>query len=120
MGIPMQMHRVMQYEECLRWEVLEDGTYYCGDEKAQSEIEAAWDDFTAGVRDAAITYGYNPEVVANWINETGSSWEELDQRQQQEVAEKAQADIKVAADYMHGILDNARVDIQKKMDDNQA
>lgn len=64
----------------------------------------------------AIEYGYDPEVVQAWLEDNEASWEELQQRQDLENAQKAQRDIAEAADYVKGILDNMMADLQAARD----
>jgi len=87
---------------------------------SESESSKAWKEFVGKLGDAVISYGYNPETVDAWFQETGASWEELDRRQTEEAAAKAQADIRVATDYVKNILDNASTDLKAKHAENQA
>ena len=73
--------------------------------------EQAYEEFVSKLGEAVISYGYNPEVVDAWFQETGSSWEELERKQKQEKAAKAQQDINQAKDYAMNILDNAWTDL---------
>lgn len=43
-------------------------------------------DFVDQLGEAVISYGYNPEVVDAWFQETGASWEELERKQRHEKA----------------------------------
>ena len=93
--------------------------YYYDDEtyvEEPTEFEQAMTE----IKNQVMEYGYDPEVVTAWFESTGVSWEELSKKQDTEAMEKAQADIRTAADYVKGIFDNMVVDLQNRQVEDQA
>jgi len=93
---------------------------YADDAEGVHDTEQAFFDFVDQLGDAVISYGYNPEVVDAWFQETGASWEELERKQRHEMAMQTQQNISQARDYVLNILDNAWIDVQAKHAENQA
>ena len=40
----------------------------------QPEMQSKLEQAAQKIRDAAISYGFEPEVVSAWMEETGSDW----------------------------------------------
>ena len=53
-----------------------------------------------------MSWGFDPELVNEWLSDTATSWEELSREQQIAEARKAMGDIQVATDYLQSIADN--------------
>jgi len=75
------------------------------------EYESDEPDFGEEILDkleqAAITYGYDPEVVQAWLSDKTASWTDIQRAQDADRVAQAQADVAEAADYIKAILDNA-------------
>lgn len=52
----------------------------------KSPAEQNFLNFVDQLGEVVISYGYNPEVVDAWFQETGASWEELERKQRHEKA----------------------------------
>ena len=68
-------------------------------------------------RDNLMSYGFDPKVVNTWLEDTSQSFEDLQKDQDMETAQKAQADIREAADYLKGIADNWIADMPRQHDE---
>lgn len=92
-----------------------DDYYYEEDSKFEQAMEAVGEK----IGEAAISYGFDPELVESWFEEKGTAWEDLAEAQNQAKADMAKADIAEAAEYMKGIVDNAVADIRSRVEENQ-
>ena len=71
-------------------------------------------------RDNLMSYGFDPKVVNTWLEDTSQSFEDLQKEQDMETAQKAQADIREAADYLKGIADKWIADMPRQHDEKMA
>ena len=85
-------------------------------ERIETGVEAAGEALVEG----AISWGFDPVIVNNWLNDTGASWEQLKKEQQIAEAQLAMANVQEASDYAKGILDNMMADLVAMNEAHQA
>ena len=72
------------------------------------------------IESAAVSYGYDSEVVQAWLQDKGTSWKELQQSHDVESIAQKKADVAEAADYIKGILDNMVNEMRTNQVEDQA
>lgn len=97
------------YEQCETYEYYEE-----------TPVADAFNAAGEKIADAAITYGYEPEVVNQWLKTQGQDMEAIQKEYQQAEFELIQGAVKDASDYMKVILDNAVTDIKARVEERQS
>ena len=67
-----------------------------------------------------ITYGYEPEVVNEWLADQAHTMGDIQEMYQQEQASLIQDTVAHSADYMKGILDTAVADIRARVEERKS
>lgn len=67
-----------------------------------------------------ITYGYEPEVVNEWLADQAHTMGDIQEMYQQEQASLIQDAVAHSADYMKGILDTAVADIRARVEERRS
>ena len=70
--------------------------------------------------ESIIEWGFDKDVVDQWLNNKESAWTDLMYEQDKQSTEMAQNDTKEAATYMKGIFDNMVSDLKEKSAEAQS
>jgi len=92
-------------------------SYY---EDEPSAFEEAMEKAGEKLGESVIEWGFDKDVVDQWLNNKESAWTDLMYEQDKQSTEMAQNDIKEAAAYMKGIFDNMVTDLKEKSTEAQS
>ena len=116
---PVSLGKWVEYEACY--------TDYYGYEQCEPDYQyeetPVADAFNAAgekIAEAAISYGFEPEVVNQWFKTQGQDMEAIQKEYQQAEFELIQGAVKDASDYMKVVLDNAVADVKVRVEERQS
>ena len=78
------------------------------------DVSSVVEEIAGKVEEALVSYGYDEQVVNEWLETAGANWEALDAEQEQVRAQLAQQQTQQAADYVRNIVDNAVADLKAR------
>ena len=78
------------------------------------DVSSVVEEIAGKVEEALVSYGYDEQVVNEWLETAGANWEALDAEQEQVRAQLAQQQTQQAADYVRNILENAFADLKAR------
>ena len=92
-------------------------SYYNNDyyyENEPTAFEEAMEEASDKLEESIIEWGFDTEVVDQWLSNKEGAWTDLMTEQDKQSTEMAQNDTKEAAAYMKGIIDNMVADLKEK------